>query len=362
LKQREGKDLLNFIVLSFFVLNNAEDNYLINLFLYMLNTDQKKRAVDLINNGLSLSPVDVVPITIDDIFTSSDPNDRLIVFTQDIRTDGRNPFLEIFKKISKNRNGEEKDYYHFKNISRALEILDSKLIQINNLSSNEYNDFSEFSEFFNRIDAYNILVSKDFDGNISVFGESESDRIRRNILIFCLSNDFTNQRFWNEYASNENGLCLKFHFSNFKSQDLYNFRDVFYDKGYDVEFIKHINYYIKLELSHFVATSGLHRFAQFYKRDKYRYECETRLTIDTNNPNRFKGVGLEIKNSGRRNYMELPIIDNATINPLFDIKLMEIISGNNVTEASKKEIYYRLKNNFNYHIPFKKRNGDEISF
>ncbi len=326
----------------------------------MLNNNQKKKAVEIINEGLALSNVDFEPINEHDIFSGHENNG--ILFTREYLRDGKHPLEDFFNKVSKNRKNEEKEYFHFKNVNITMQILENKTIQVSNLISNQYNDFAEYSEFFNRVGSYYILIPKDFEGNYCEWCDSEIDRLRQYMLILCFARNNTNPRFWTEYANNDTGLCLKFRISNFRNQNEYNFRDVFYDSGYDVEFIKHINYYLKREFHHVILSSGFNRFAQFYKRNKYRYECETRFSFDAINPNRLTPLNLKLEENEQRKYITLPLIGNLDVNPFFDMKLVEITYGNNVNEDTKIELFLKLQSEFKYRIPLRSRNGDIFTY
>ncbi|MDR0515607.1 MAG: hypothetical protein LBH25_01010 [Fibromonadaceae bacterium] len=59
------------------------------------------------------------------------------------------------------------------------------------------------------------------------------------------------------------------------------------------DFLREINYYIGTKYGCFFNPTGWTRFALFYKRDKYRWEEETRLSLNLAN------FGLTEGNAGK---------------------------------------------------------------
>jgi hypothetical protein len=273
--------------------------------------------------------------------------------------EGKCPFDAIFNKLSKNRFKDYGQFNHYKSCDLALKIIVEKSIQVSNLASNDNNDFSEYSEFYKRIGLLYQLLPKDYrltpEGEMMDPGAvTPADQVRKEIFILCLTQDNHNERFWREYASNDSGVAIGFRFSHFdpnlNNALCYDLRDVYYDEGYSVDFINEINYHIRKEFKKIAFSGGITTFSKFYKRDKYRWENETRLCFDYDKETVFgKGHTLEqhfpiehdIKTG--RTYIDLPLKGNAKKNPFFELEITEVVCGKYVSDPEFEALKMALK-------------------
>lgn len=255
----------------------------------------------------------------------------------------KNPIYKLFYYLAKNRYKDEGQFYHFfakpewvfskskpnfqKNRKSTIKqnLINNNTIQATSLHSLSSNDHTEYSEFFKRIDV-KYIMDKNFDAD------------KKNKYVFCFTKNWRTERFWREYADDYKGVCVGFRFIVKKNSPQFNetgidgilIRDVYYDSGYDFEFINKLRYEFLKHFNKELFLSGSSRFALFYKREKFKWEDETRLLINTSVSNKiFKNnlVGKEEfygENDQKRFFFNLN-----TDNCLFKLEITEIIIGKN---------------------------------
>jgi hypothetical protein len=313
------------------------------------------QAVQIINNGLKRAPFTfaIPQINATDISIGSG---YLSVITDN------SPYDIIFGRLARNRIKDNIQFTHFKSLNRTLDIILKKEIQVSNLTSNQYNDYAEYSEFLRRAEFYHSLIPKDYCDQVekkvlNVGSRSLSDDVRDNTFIFCFSQDYSNPRFWTDYAKDETGVAIVFRFISFNQTqfDKYDLRDVHYDSGYDFEFINYINFHLRKEFGYAFIPGSVSKFARFYKRQSYQWEVETRLcfNIDTTLPHNiglaaghFFQINNDLDPNSDRKYLNIPLLGNATPNPLFSLTIDEVVVGKNVKSSDFNAISDALNSNF----------------
>lgn len=260
--------------------------------------------------------------------------------------DGTDKFERYLKSHLIDRKSDKGQFYHLLKYEYALSTLKNQEIQFSALSYLFNNDYSEHIEFDKR-------HSIRFDNNPKTI-EREKDEI----FVFCLSENFRNEKSWELYGQNENGIALGI---RFKEQNLcagYDFKNVFYDKGYDFDFINEIQYFFNKEFNKELLISGASLFSKFYKRAKYSWENEVRLCIDftlfnntkeffsfcnTNIPDSInfeKICPIQIDTINNRKYLKLPFK-----NSLFEMEITEVICGKDITDEQIIELEKVTQNN-----------------
>jgi len=271
-----------------------------------------------------------------------------------------NPISKAFNKTATNRLNDKGQFFHFKSYNIAKVIVDNQSIQISNLLSNEQNDFAEYSEFFKRLGLFHQLMPKDYCTQLQTqkfnpSSISKMDEQRENILILCFSKEGHKEEFWTGYADNDTGVCLSFRLKDYVESKItnYDFRDVCYDKGYRFDFINHINYQFRKEFNRQLFVEGISKFSKFYKRGKYEWENETRLSFDYDDS--VFGLGKSLNKifpiqqdkSTKRKYIELPLEGNNIVNPFFTLTIDEIICGKNLSQTD----FIALETSLNINFP-----------
>lgn len=248
----------------------------------------------------------------------------------------------LTKKLTKSRLYDFGTFYHFKNYDRAVQIIQDKEIQLTALNSHITNDSAEYSEFIRRY-SHDPVFDNDF-----------IKTARENVFIFCFTKHFRNERFWNEYAKNNSGLCIGFRFEeiNENTAELFSLVDVIYDDGYNFDFINDIQRELLHRFDKYLLIGGLNRFAKYYKRKRYSWESETRLIFDFNENNKLQKLlnGDSILGGGKMpeldltNYLQINQESNRRFvkikfnNTFFKLKVTELIMGSNVTSTQKDEL------------------------
>jgi len=246
------------------------------------------------------------------------------------------------EKLTKSRLYDSGTFYHFKNYTRALQVIKDKEIQLTALNSHISNDSAEYSEFIRRY------------GHNPVFNNDFIETARKNIFIYCFTKHFRNERFWNEYAKNHIGICIGFRFENFNPDliDLFSFVDVIYDDGYNFDFINDIQRELLYKFNKHLSIGGLNRFAKYYKRKRYSWESETRLVFDLNENNELQKLlkgdskfgGGKIPEIDLNNFINVTQEDNRRFvtlkfnNQFFNLKISEIILGSEVNSNQSEEL------------------------
>ncbi|WPV01648.1 hypothetical protein SNE26_07660 [Mucilaginibacter sp. cycad4] len=273
--------------------------------------------------------------------------------------EGKNPITQIFDKLSKNRVGDYGRFHHFKSAHIALDIIKNQSIQVSSLFSNDSNDFAEYTEFYKRIGLFHPLVPEDFqkkafNNNINPKDTRPSDVERNHIFVLCFTQDNHNEKFWKNYANEDHGVAIGFRFSNFNNEGLrlFDFRDVFYDRGYSFDFYNAIEYQLR-KYNKMFFSDGVDRFSKFYKRARYNWENETRLCFHYDAPNMVGLNGfldrtfpIQTDSKSGRKFIDLPLTGNSVENPFFELEIVEVVCGKFVGQGMVDQLKDALKQSF----------------
>ena len=253
------------------------------------------------------------------------------------------PFLQYFK--SKN-SAKLTKIYTYKKAERALEMFEKNELHLTNLELNEENDSSEYQEFFMRIGNISSMIPEDFKTEgiwvCDKKGELPIDKEKRSIYIYCFTNTFNMPRHWMEYANNDSGVCIEYDINVIKYDlfpNIIRFGRVHYDYGYDFDFLKEIHHSVRKKFSLSFIANGFTEFAKFYKRDKYRWEDETRLVVDLN---KNKALVKQIKD-GKMQGVKLVNEDKILVfknmnNHFIRWKIKNVYCGNKIEEDLGQKI------------------------
>lgn len=254
--------------------------------------------------------------------------ERITPFTYvDIHPDNTQPMIhlavdkdhinELFESLSKDHRDESFAFYTFKKIDVAESIINSKKIQLTSLSSLSAIDCFEYIELMKRIDVYS-------DERKDIFYGYQNE-----LFVLCFTSTPRNKKYWEERDTdklNEIPVCLSFRFTFKEKIELVQFCDIYYDDGYDFDFINEINFYLFRSFSKRLNLGGIHFFSKFYKRNKFAWEEETRLCINNEmekvDPQFKDGSLYQIKNDplSTRAYAEMNFS-----NSVFTCEVDEII-------------------------------------
>jgi hypothetical protein len=257
----------------------------------------------------------------------------------------------VYKSLSADRLQDQGVFYWFKPYERAVEIINENRVHLLSLEKQDLNDHSEALEFVQRYEYFpysdryyknNVIMGKDKFGGIA-----------------CFTKNFRNQRFWNDYAKSDMGIAfgVRFYFKNdpfFQGYQPFTLRDVFYDTGYDLDFLNELRYLIFRKYDVILSTipNEINWMRYHYKRDKYRWENETRLSFDWEEYSHISGLfikedGLNIFERMETHGIETHWIDKSRPdfltkihfdNPFFKLEINEIICGANVTDYQIDEL------------------------
>ena len=224
----------------------------------------------------------------------------------------------VYFILSKERNSDPGLFYWFKPFKRAKEILRDRELHLLSLDKMDQNDHTESIEFIQRY--HSFPYAEDY-AKSRIYG---SGRIGTHIS--CFTTNFRKQRFWEEYANYDTGVCigLRIVFKNdseFSCFQPFKLRDIFYDKDYSLDFLNEIRYEV---FKHFnvvlsTITEDTEWMPYYYKRDKYRWEEETRLSFDI-------GKFIEMQKSFSKK-------DKITIDERLEVHNLELVYE---TEKSEK--------------------------
>jgi hypothetical protein len=316
----------------------------------------KKNAVNIIKDIFSKYQITDFSIAESDLKISEDTNGKKdIIWNNNFD----NNFSEIksddllkdyqLSKI-KDRKDDKGIFYHFLRYDYAKILFSTGKIQLSSLNQYLQSDYKEYIEFFHR-----YLEVRDYSGFL--------DMRKNKTFIFCLTDSFRNEYFWDKFADQDKGIALGIRFKSFTEdsdlKDYYHFRNIFYDTGNALEFVSEIKKTIKLVLNfEFKIRLNNVPFAYYYKRDEYQIENETRLCFDFNffeaRKEIYKNFTSKIPDRQRldnilhilnddedRDYIEIDLNGN----DFFKAEITDIICDKNL---STKEI-----NNLNYikHFP-----------
>ena len=233
--------------------------------------DQRQRMAGIVNSileGSEFAPV-VGTLQLDDF---SEVDRGKFVWLKSTISDGRDTLLKAFSSTARDRRQEDQvRFYHFLKYDYALKSVKEKALQFTAMKYFEANDDAEYSEFL-RLCGY----SEDrIDGD-------KIDDYKRKLFVLCLTSKSEIERFWTEYAACDKGVCLCLRLSkvDVNTAEYWDLRDVVYDDGQHFSFIKSIRDAFRQEFDRELIIDGVDKFARFYKRRKYDWENETRITFN----------------------------------------------------------------------------------
>lgn len=255
----------------------------------------------------------------------------------------------IYKTLSKNRVNDFGNFYHFKDLKRTIEIINTQKIKLYPLPKHNKNDNTESLELLRRY--WYGLHEKIGKSHYEVTDHSLDDNIPETVHIFCLTKDFRNEMFWQKYANNDNGVCINFEFEHFNSMTVHHkksfeFRDVFYDDGYTFDFLQDIRFKIENIGVKYNIVPKSQWFKYYFKRKKYSWENETRISINFQNyiqsiiNSDDKDKSKLINEYSKTYRSEIYDKENKTNmkplcleldNDFFKMKIVEIICGKNIS-------------------------------
>ena len=315
----------------------------------ILNNLDFKKIKGIVNKAIRESEFNNHTITLREI----DKFDGLRKYNLiELKNNFKNPFNKIFNSVSKNQLKSKDKFFHFKSYEFATEIINKKSIQVSNILSNGENDFSEYSEFYKRLGLFTKLVPKNYcinrkESQYEKLGISKIEEERKNIFILCFTKKINNKRFWDEYASNDHGVCIAFKIKEFNKnmESFFDFRDVCYDNGYRFDFINQINYFFIKSFNRNIFIAGITKFSKFYKRNKYKWENETRLSFDFNGPYKntlLKEFKIQEDIESERKYINFSLDTNSFLTLTID----EVICGRNLSDFKFNKLKDILQINF----------------
>lgn len=275
-----------------------------------MNKQELKTIVDIVNKytidyGLSISENEIIN-------ASSD----LIHLENDI-------IEQIFSRKAVSQKTVHRSYFHYKSFELAYDFLDKEYITLSALSnfSGFNDDLLEYQHFFDTIEI----------GSSTEFIENSKD----NFFVFCLSEDSSTDRFWEEYANSKTGLCIEFRItptSNPYFYDKFELRRICYDEGNDIIFYRNMQREIRdSKIRKGIASNGIAKFAALYKRKvKYSWERETRLLF--NNylySEEYKDRNLSIMVIDNKKYLRINFKNDYFIITVNSVKIGEKITPEN---------------------------------
>jgi hypothetical protein len=298
---------------------------------------QRGRMADIFNDAIKSSLLNDISVTATDF----DPDEGFLGVPLIKFLDGKDPIPKLFARLAQNRQVDKGQFYHFKSVKIALSILQHRALQVSNLFSNRDNDFAEYTELFQRMGLLHQLIPTTYLADQTTINSRRDrpiDEDRDEVLILCLTKEGHKEKFWKEYANNDTGVCLVLRFEDFvrPAAHTYDFRDVYYDKGYDFEFINKVNHHFSQEFGRLLFIDGLTKFARCYKRNRYNWENETRLVFDYHKSatsQEFLRKTFKLEVDGDRKYITLPLKGSTPNNPLFTITIDELIVGQQVSSS-----------------------------
>jgi hypothetical protein len=230
-----------------------------------------------------------------------------------------NWITRLHNLIAPKRN-EQTTLYHFKSAEIGLKILSTKLIQLSALSDKYFNDYAELTEYHKRY------------ANDGMFPDHQLNDYKYFIYVLCMTKDKSNDYFWNEFNNHSDKICFKFVILNILNHRSIQFNDMFYDSGYDLDFLNDIRHDIKENFGLRIKYQSLrsHWAPYFYKRGKFNVENESRLAINYFHlPIELKNNKL-IKGNEERYFIELPFK-----NEFFSLRIEEITISSTLSSEMK---------------------------
>ena len=197
---------------------------------FMYDDNNRERMAEIINNAMDSTVFGpVVGVHDKDDFSYIENTDLIHLSS----TFGTPPdkLLNVFSSCAVDRRWDRGQFYHFKSVKRAIDILETGTVQLTALYYHARNDSTEYSEFLQRTGQLRPLIT------------GEIDELKKKSFVLCLSKGTRREEFWNQYAMQDRGVCLglRFFIGQTQLQHCVDFRDVTYDTGYRFDFINEIN-------------------------------------------------------------------------------------------------------------------------
>jgi len=281
--------------------------------------DKLRQLKEIVNKHLqSFTAVDGSIITDEQSFLIPNSTQLLHFNDDDINFD------KIFNLKAPNQKIIDKSFFHYKRFDIAYRFIDEDFISASALSNfiGPDDDIKEYEHFF---ETTKIPYAKSF-----------IEKQKEGLFVFCLTEDSVTERFWNEYVSDHNGLCLEFEFHahGYLGESL-ELRKICYDDGNDFKFYADMQDEIFSTFGRYLATTGLAKFGALYKRRaSYGWEKETRLLLnwslfhDDLAKNSFS-IDIDVS----KTYLKIPLKNN-----LFTLRIKSIKIGKNLNNSQKDQI------------------------
>jgi hypothetical protein len=292
----------------------------------MFSDQQRQRMADIVNDALHGTEFEQVvgPVSLQDF----SPVDRGQFIWQSTVSGGRDTLLKAFATTARDRRDDRGQFYHFLKYDYAMASVQQGSLQHTAMTYFEKNDHAEYAEFLRRCGFWMPFVN----------GTVNKDKTK--LFVLCLTNSSRQQRFWSEYADNDQGVCLCLRLVSLDphAADLWDLRDVVYDDGYRFDFINEIRYWFEREFARELIVEGIDKFARFYKRAKYSWENESRISFDyrlqQGLPTMFpESQDRDSHGNITREYISVPLS-----NQLYTLQIDEIICGGMVSDQRMEDL------------------------
>ena len=284
---------------------------------------QRQRMAETVNSNLKGSEFAPVVGTLrpDDFY---EVDCGKFVWQKSTFLDWRDTLLNAFSSTARDRRQEQVRFYHFLKYCYALRSVEKKALQFTAMKYFKNNDQAEYSEFLRRCG----------------YPKDGIDDAKRKLFVLCLTSKSEIERFWDEYADRDKGVCLCLRLSRFNvnTSEYWDLRDVVYDDGQRFSFIRSIRDAFCREFDRGLIIDGVDKFARFYKRQMYDWETETRITFDYRLHKCLVNVFpiKEMKNAQGQVIREFIVVPFE--NQFYTLTLDEIICGSNVSDQEMEDL------------------------
>ena len=286
--------------------------------------EQLQRMAEIVNRNLGGSEFASVVGTLRPDDFCEDDNGKFVL-QKSTFGDGRDTLLNAFSSTARDRRWEDQVcFYHFLKYDYALKSVEKKALQFTAMKYFEAKDHAEYLEFLRRYD----------------YLQNGIDDAKRRMFVLCLTSKSEIERFWTEHADDDKGVCLCLRFSkvNENTVEYWDLRDVVYDDGQRFSFIKSIRDAFRQEFDRELFIAGVDKFARFYKRQKYDWENETRITFNYRYYQHLvKEFPIEESKNAQgqatREFIAVPFK-----NRFYTLTLEEIICGSNVSDQEMEDL------------------------
>jgi hypothetical protein len=295
----------------------------------VLSTEEIDEIVRIVNNCFQRNnkPLSIDPDDIDPLLSELTDKPGYLLKMRDTE---RNPLRLYLDKCAPSYVGSTLPLYHFKSIPRIIEVVNSGKIKLFNMHAQSENDNSELFEFYKRLGTFNfpeILTAKN------------------NTFILSLTEHANSEEMWETFGLKDEGACLEVQFDIGTKHKCYDIRNVFYDSGYDIDFISDAIFDLYSTKKLFMTVPGHHFFSQYYKRDRYRNEREVRLSLYYPENMKLFGTDYDLGReeflgmfpegtlpNGKR-YVTVPLK-----NSLFEIRIISLYFGSKAQHEEVEEL------------------------